>query len=440
MACLVGLSLVLKLAAFAAIWRVDPQRVVTGDTASYENPARALVDTGRFAGAPDRPSVPETLRTPGYPLFLAGIYALFGERRDVVIVAQVLLSTGTVLLLYGIATRLQTSRTALAAAAFLLLDPLSFVYSQLLFSETLFACALMLAVWCAVGVLRGGSLWWSLFFGLGLAAATLIRPIAYYLFVPAMSGLALYGRTGLGWTWRKSATAGLLVLLPWCVLVEGWRVRNYVATGSAAFSHIQAYNLLWYRGGGIVAVRDGVSFEEARARIAASLPDMTEWSARDINARYVVEGVTLILDHPMVFLGNQAFGLVKVVAGPGRSDLEHYVSGIAYAGAAPEAVGLGEGGLTLSASGDPAARIAILYSIAYTLLLYAAVGLGCVAVLRGQTPIAPHVFLWSAVIYLLIMASGPESYARFRVPVVPILALYAGVGWEHVVERRPRVD
>ena len=41
MACLVGLSLVLKLAAFAAIWRIDPQRVVTGDTVSYENPARA---------------------------------------------------------------------------------------------------------------------------------------------------------------------------------------------------------------------------------------------------------------------------------------------------------------------------------------------------------------------------------------------------------------
>ena len=43
LACLVGLSLVVKLVAFAAIWHVDPERVVTGDTASYENPARALV-------------------------------------------------------------------------------------------------------------------------------------------------------------------------------------------------------------------------------------------------------------------------------------------------------------------------------------------------------------------------------------------------------------
>ena len=73
LACLVGLSLVLKLSAFAAIWGVDPQRVVTGDTASYENPARALVETGWFTAGIHQGAEPETLRTPGYPLFLAGL-------------------------------------------------------------------------------------------------------------------------------------------------------------------------------------------------------------------------------------------------------------------------------------------------------------------------------------------------------------------------------
>ena len=58
------------------------------------------------------------------------------------VVTQVLLSTCTVLLLYGLGSQLSTPAAALAAAAFLVLDPLSFVYSQLLFSETLFALAL----------------------------------------------------------------------------------------------------------------------------------------------------------------------------------------------------------------------------------------------------------------------------------------------------------
>ena len=292
--CLVGLSLVLKFVAFALVWRADPTRVLTGDTASYENPARALVATGRFATGPDA-AEPETLRTPGYPLFIAAHYSVFGERRDLVVMTQMLLSTCTVLLIYSLGRKLSTQRAALAAAAIFILDPLSFVYSQLLFSETLFTLVLVLAVWCAVALVQGRAVWWSAAFGLGLATATLIRPIAYYLIIPSMVGLALYGGARLRWSGRRVAAATLLALLPWCVLVEGWRVRNYVTTGSAVFSSIQAENLLWYRGSGIVAVRDGVSFEDARARIAADLPDMTDWSAADINARHVREALTRII-------------------------------------------------------------------------------------------------------------------------------------------------
>ena len=416
---------------FAVIWRVDPQRVVTGDTASYENPALALVETGRFNTGRHKGAKPETLRTPGYPVFLAGLYTLFGERRDIVVVTQVLLSTCTVLLLYGLGFQLSMPTSALAAAAFLILDPLSFVYSQLLFSETLFTFVLMLSLWCAIKLLLGGPVWWSGAFGLSLAAATMIRPIAYYLIVPSIIGLVLYGRIALRWKGREIATAALLVLIPWCALVEGWRVRNYTATGSIVFSQIQPYNLLWYRGGGIVAVRDGVSFEDARTQIAASLPDMNEWSVADINARYVSEGLTLIRDHPLLFLRNQLFGVFKVTVGPGRSDLDHYVSGIPYAEVSPEAVWFGDGRLVRSVSDHSGSRSVVLYSIVYTALLYAGVGWGIVAMLYKTTRRAADLFLWGVVIYLIVMAAGPESYARFRVPVMPILSLYAGCGWDH---------
>jgi len=435
---LVGLSLVLKLGAFASIWCIDPQRVVTGDTASYENPARALVATGRFAAGPDRADEPETLRTPGYPLFLAALYAPFGERRDLVVVVQVLLSSATVLLLYGLGTRLSTPRAALAAAGLLVLDPLSFVYSQLLFSESLFTFVLLVAAWCAVAQLGGGPVWWSGLFGLSLAAATLVRPIAYYLIVPSIVGFALYGLTGLGWTRREVVTATLLLLLPWCILVEGWRVRNFRATGSAAFSHIQAYNLLWYRGAGIVAIRDGVSFEEAQTRTAAALPNMTGWSATEVSARYASEGQRLIRDHPVPFLRNQLFGLGKIIAGPGRSDLEHYVAGVPYATVAPEAVRLSRGWLTSGRADDMASRLVIVYSVAYLVLLYSAAGWGLVATRRRDAGWAGLFFLGGVGLYLLVMAAGPESYARFRVPVTPVLALFAGRGLDAVYSTRRR--
>ena len=142
---------------------------------------------------------------------------------------------------------------------------------------------------------------------------------------------------------------------------------------------------------------------------------MTEWSAADVNARYMSDGLTLIRNHPVLFLGNQLFGLVKIVAGPGRSDLGHYVSGIPYAEVAPEATGLSGGGFTLGAADDPASRLAALYSLVYLALLCCGVARGIVATLRRDTGWAPQVFLGAVGVYLLIMAAGPESYARFRV-------------------------
>ena len=109
--------------------------------------------------------------------------------------------------------------------------------------------------------------------------------------------------------------------------------------------------------------------------------------------------LTLIRHHPVLFLRNQAFGLVKIVAGPGRSDLRHYVSGIPYADIAPEAVGVSAGGLTASVADDPASRLAIGYSAVYMALLYCGVGWGIVATLRKDARQSKGQNLYGAVIF-----------------------------------------
>ena len=76
------------------------------------------------------------------------------------------------------------------------------------------------------------------------------------------------------------------------------------------------------------------------------------------------------------------------------------------------------------------AGVAVLYSLTYTVLLYAAVAWGIAAMLRRGTVRGADVLLWSVALYFLTISAGPEGYARFRVPVVPILALYAGRGWD----------
>jgi len=435
------LSAILKLAVFAAVYARDPARILTGDSASYEGPARALVTSGAFSRDPSDPAVTETRRTPGYPAFIAGLYRVFGPHRPAVIAAQIAISTLTLLIVYALARRLWDTATATLAALVLALDLVSFIYAQLLFTETLFTFFVAALGWAGVRLLGAPndgppdpprpSRRPPLAVGVSAALAALTRPIAYYLMLPTLAGVLAYAWRR-GWTPRRILVVSLLTAMPWIALVEGWRLRNYLVTGSSQFSEVTGLSLLWYRGAGIVAERDGVSFREARRRIARSLPDTTGWSEVEVGELYRREGLRLIASYPHLFVKTTMYGLVKIVAGPGRADILHYFAGEPYE-ADPA------GTIRLSAAeflrrwqvDDPRMLACLTYATAYLALLYVGVGYAVFRLLanRAAVPLAPHLFLWWLVAYLVVMAAGPEAYARFRVPVMPLLALYSAHGW-----------
>lgn len=418
-----------KLLVLAILYPLDPERIVAGDTASYENPARVLISTGRFSSSIEEPARVETLRTPGYPSFLAAVFVVSRNSRLAVAVAQIGISTATLAVVYVLAARLWNAPTAFAAAAFLAFDLLSFVYAPLLQTETLFAFAIAVTALAGVTLLRTPSARWALLFGCAAASATLIRPIAYYLFVPSLGAIVLHG-IFMRLPARRLTAIALLAALPWVGLVEGWRLRNYVTTGRGEIAQIAAVNLLWYRGAGILAARDHISFWEARDRIARSLPDTNGWSPGAVSALYQREGLRLILGHPVLFLRTELYGLLKVLAGPGRSDLLHYFAGTPYEDTPDGAIGLSTASLRQRfATGRPVSLIPLVYATVYLAMFYPCVLLGVREVMRHERHLwAPHAFVWWLIAYLVVLAAGPEAYARFRVPVMPLLALYAGRG------------
>jgi hypothetical protein len=258
----------------------------------------------------------------------------------------------------------------------------------------------------------------------------LIRPIAYYLFLPALVLIAA-SQLVAGRPRRRVVAAALVAVVPWMVLVEGWRLRTYVLTGRFEIAQIASVNLAWYRGAGIIAARDGISFWEARRKIARSLPDTSGWSPGAISALYEREGLKLIVAHPGLFARNELFGLAKILAGPGRADLLHYFAGVPYEDAPEGAVEVSGASLRQRFStGGWLTTIPVAYGAGYLLALYACVLSGLRAIRRRERPARiEHALLWWIVVYLVVVAAGPEAYARFRVPVMPLLALYAARGW-----------
>ena len=269
-----ALALASRLSIFYLVQSRAPSRILAVDSERYYGPtAQALYRAGRFSADPENPDRPETVITPGYPAFIAGIYLIFGENNFPVILVQILISVGTIALTYHVAQLLWGPGVALISTLLFALDFISLLYSQLLLTETLFSFLLMLVIVSGMHLIPGANnKRWAPLLGMFLALSALVRPVSYYLIVPILVGSLVHSRA-VNCGWKRNLTILFLIGLPWLALVGGWQLRNYLVTGSPEFSHVRSINLLYYRGADIVAQRDGITFEKAQQKIRESLPN-----------------------------------------------------------------------------------------------------------------------------------------------------------------------
>lgn len=170
---------------------------------------------------------PDASVTPGYPLFLSlflgGEYT--EEQRDRVLLAQVLLSSVTILLAY-LAFSTMSRSLGLGVAALVALSPHLVNINLFLLTESLFCFFLILFV-LLLSLLRTSTTWpLLLLIGLVFAMATLTRPwIQGYLLILIPFIVVSKARI----PFRKA----MLILIGAVILVAPWLVRNQITLGMA---------------------------------------------------------------------------------------------------------------------------------------------------------------------------------------------------------------
>jgi Dolichyl-phosphate-mannose-protein mannosyltransferase len=176
---IVALAFRLNVAHYLANDAPDDGRV-------YAQMARDLLEQHVFSVDPQPPYQPTLIRLPGYPLFLAGVYALFGHgNNEAVRLAQALIDTATCVLVALIAYNWASDprrRRKTAIAVFLLaaLCPFSTIYVATILTETVtmfLMAALALAATYALkaGTSKAAHAWW-LAAGLCAGLAVFMRP------------------------------------------------------------------------------------------------------------------------------------------------------------------------------------------------------------------------------------------------------------------------
>ena len=168
-----------------------------GDSVVYSQLARNVIEQHVYSHEPQAPYAPALIRMPGYPLFLAGVYAVFGHTNNgAVRIVQALIDTATcglvaLLAFYWQPDQKKKRASALAALALAALCPFTTIYAATILTEvpTNF---LMMAMFVAVtiafrkltaegtgnnskGNLKGAILWWFIA-GLIGGVAVMMRP------------------------------------------------------------------------------------------------------------------------------------------------------------------------------------------------------------------------------------------------------------------------
>src|SRR5262249_11996224 len=148
------------------------------DQDGYRRLGQVLAETGKFTRFPDAPRfVPEVIRTPVYPAFVAVVYRVFGRGQLPVALAQTALFPLICAIVYRIARRVAPEPIALGAALATALFPPIPYFGALVLTEvwttTLFTMAMAVAV-RAVNDRRTSDF---ALLGLLLALTALSRPV-----------------------------------------------------------------------------------------------------------------------------------------------------------------------------------------------------------------------------------------------------------------------
>jgi hypothetical protein len=216
-----------------------------GDGLVYSQLARNVLEHHVYSNDDQPPFSPTLIRMPGYPLFIAGIYAVFGHGNNTAVrMVQALLDTCSCLLIALIAwnwdpDERRRNKTAAIAFALAALCPFAIIYVGTILSETatiFLACAMTLtATYALKSRQRTSSYFWWITTGLIGGISVTFRPDAG-LFLGGI-GLTLvlsylFGDRGeeqpFSARFSRAVIGGALMSVAFAAVLSPWAVRNRI--------------------------------------------------------------------------------------------------------------------------------------------------------------------------------------------------------------------
>lgn len=419
----------------------EPRKFYTYDSDGYERRALNLLHYHVFSSSEYPPFVPDLDRTPIYPGFIAGLYAVFGQAPIVVVLFQIWLGSCTAMLTYALARALRLSYCVGAIAALAVaLEPISIMTANRILTETLFTFVLVLSLWLLVSYWRTSNMWMLIGAAISFGCLSLVRPVSQFL---PLVLLPLFGGAMWRSAWRKLVLAMLVFVVLSMSLTYSWAYRNYRQTGVFTISTIGDVNLLYYRARAVQAAVDGTTQDEAWEKINRRIAHITaqlQLTTAEKTHLQRREALAILSRYPGLTLLMTLKGAVRMVVDPGYtitcSMLDRWSTSF---DCFPGKSSMNESGMLQKALDrfrmmSLVQQVTLVWSVLLLVWMYISLAIALVLLFRKRSWLV-LALLSVVVLYFIALSAGAEANSRFRIPLVPLLAILAGVGTEQLWRR-----
>lgn len=222
-------------AALFIVYQRPDWTAAWSDQGGYQQLGAAMARSGEFTRFPDSPIfIPEVIRTPGYPAFVAVIYRLFGVNTLPVAIAQAFVFAAICLMVYAIGRRAAGEQAGTTAALMTALFPPLPYYGALVLTEVWTTFMMTAACVVCLRAMQHDRFRDFIVAGVLFSATTLVRP-AFFL-LPFGLAVAMpilvpseRARARRVAQWSSLFVAAAITMVPWFTY-------NYVYLGRFTLS------------------------------------------------------------------------------------------------------------------------------------------------------------------------------------------------------------
>jgi hypothetical protein len=429
-----AVSLVLHVGFFVAAEPWDStsveSRLLVDDAQHYHDAAVGLTQGDGFDAIP-------TFRTPGYPIFVATIYKVFGaDRLWMPLAVQVVINLVILALIFRIARELTKSLYAARFAAGLFaLSFLSTFYATRLLTESLFTLVFLATIWTFFKSVKSNSLMWFASSGILLGATTMVRPTTQLygsvIIVAILLALHAPGRRKI-LAVTVFAVANILVIAPWIS-------HNLDKYDSPQLTSIQGHIAMDFMAADIVSRTEEISLTEARDQLLSELPETD--NPFELSKEKAQLTASYVIDNPILFVRKTIEGVVRSYAGTGQHIVVHEVLQM-------DEQADGDPGEILAdriknvIDGSVIALIIGVLLFGKMLVGHILLAVGLILLMRRRERLLPVLVVATAAYFGLAAGAIGIGDARLVVPLMPLFAIASGVGvvplWERVMQMKLR--